>query len=76
MEGWKGGSVLVLFTLSPLHPFTLLQEPLRKLLKTLITVFRRLLSDRFDVLSERGIAPVIARRLLGIAGHAVARGFE
>jgi hypothetical protein len=54
----------------------LLKEPLRKLLKPFVSVLRRLLADRFDMRLQRLVAPVIPGRLLCVARHAVARGFQ
>lgn len=46
------------------------------MLEPFVAITNRLLPDRLDMLSERGIPPVIARGLLGVARHAIARGFE
>ena len=54
----------------------LFEEPLRQLLQPLIARFRSFVSDRSDVRFESCIPPIKARRLLCIARHAVARGFQ
>ena len=54
----------------------LFEKSLRQLLEPLVAFLSRHLSNRLDVRAERGIAPVVSRRLLGIARYAIACGLE
>ena len=57
-------------------PHALFQKPLRQLLQPLIARFRGCVTDRFNMRLQGLVAPVIPGRLLCIARHAVARGFQ
>jgi hypothetical protein len=60
----------------PFYPVTLLQEPPRQLLESLVTRPGGFIAYGRDVGPQRPIPPVVSRGLLGVAGDAIARSLQ